>query len=485
MSIQIFQSDEEYRRWLEAHPNGFVLNTTRPENSNYMVLHRATCAYVSEPLHEKSPGGFTERSYLKVGSDDIESLRDWVATRGRPDRNWLQKRGWPVISAVADFLVSRAKKDENGAYHINKINGPDELHQGVNDNGYTNAMTAACLRAASQAADVLGKNSPGKWSEVLNALYFVRDPKTGIYLRCAGDDGKPGTKQADGELMIWPAQLPMSPEIATQTFDFHAKRPIKNGPAMTDSVHALIQARLGRAKEADDALRNSYRPFVRGPFLLFSEKRTMDRTVFTTAAGGVLQAVYYGFGGLDWAHWSDVTAGKPTLPPSWKKLTVSGIAYRGKRWTLTVTPKAKTLVVPGEEATPAPAPTPEPDGGLRVRRRDGDDEESRPRRRRRRVRTEDSSGDATSEARPSGVSEGNSDEEVRPRRRRRRSERTDEETPRSRRTEGGDSSEEAPRRRRSRRRDSDSGGEKRPTGDSGEGGKSEGNGEAKKEGGDG
>ena len=96
-----------------------------------------------------------------------------------------------------------------------------------------------------------------------------------MILRCDGDDGKPGTKQADGELLLWPAQ---HPDADAKTFDFHKKRPIKNGPAMTDSVHALIAARLGRADEAEEEFRASYRPFVRGPvssFLRETEPRSV------------------------------------------------------------------------------------------------------------------------------------------------------------------------------------------------------------------
>jgi trehalose/maltose hydrolase-like predicted phosphorylase len=368
---------------------------------------------------ETAPGGFSEGRHVTAGV----GWSHWQYYLATGDRNWLEKRGWPVISAVAEYWASRVKKDDNGAYHIKKVTGPDELHMGVDDNSYTNAMALQCLRAGTAAAEALGKSAPAKWNEIINAMYFARDPNTGVYRRCAGDDGKPGTKQADGELLLWPARHPMSDDIATKTFDYHVKRPIKNGPAMTDSVHALINARLGRAKEAEVELRESYRPFVRGPFLLFSEKRSLDRCVFTTGAGGVLQSIYYGFGGLDWAGWNDVAAGKPTLPPSWKKLTITGIAYRGKRWTLTVTPKGKTLAVPGEEATPAPPPSPGPQMTVgRRRRRGGEDEEERPatrrRRRTRRVRSEESA--SSERVRETTRSD---DEEAAPRRRRRRTRR--------------------------------------------------------------
>ncbi|MBC8142020.1 MAG: glycoside hydrolase family 65 protein, partial [Armatimonadetes bacterium] len=116
------------------------------------------------------------------------------------------------------------------------------------------------------------------------------------------------------------------------------------GPAMTASMHALIAARLGRAADSETYFRVSYRPFVRGAFLLFSEKRTLDRCVFTTGAGGILQSVIYGFGGVDYDQWDKIPTTKPTLPPTWKSLTLRGVQYRGKRYTITTTPEKRTVV---------------------------------------------------------------------------------------------------------------------------------------------
>lgn len=87
------QTDDEYQRWRDNHPSGFVLNTTRPESARCMVLHRASCTYIGEPSRENAPGGFTERSYQKIVAEDVESLRDWVATHGRPDRTFSNECG--------------------------------------------------------------------------------------------------------------------------------------------------------------------------------------------------------------------------------------------------------------------------------------------------------------------------------------------------------------------------------------------------------
>ena len=132
--------------------------------------------------------------------------------------------------------------------------------------------------------------------------------------------------------------------------DRFADKVIKNGPAMTDSVHAIIWARLGETDKAYDTWRHGWMDFVRPPFLLFSEKRTSDRTYFATGAAGELQSVIYGFLGFRidskpeaGANWSLKLKGdrwlsiKPNLPKAWKRVTFRNFHVLGKTYTLTAT----------------------------------------------------------------------------------------------------------------------------------------------------
>jgi trehalose/maltose hydrolase-like predicted phosphorylase len=289
---------------------------------------------------ETAPGGFKEGRHVTAGIG-WATWQYWLATG---DKTWMQYRGWSLLSNIADYFASRAKKDPaTGKYHIYKVFGPDELTGMVDDNTYTNAMARDCLLYATEAAKLVpsAKANP-KWKEVAEGLVLPFDKAKGHYLTRANDDGR-SVKQADGELVIYPAALPMDDATREKTFDFQKTRPIKNGPAMTTSIHALIAARLGRSKEAEGYFRESYKPFIRGPFLLFSEKRSLDRCVFTTGAGGILQSVMYGFGGLDFSRPEGIVAGKPALPPTWTKLTINGVQRGGKRYTLTVTPTGRTL----------------------------------------------------------------------------------------------------------------------------------------------
>jgi trehalose/maltose hydrolase-like predicted phosphorylase len=288
--------------------------------------------------NETAPGGFSEGRHVTAGIG-WAVWQYWLATG---DKKWLAERGWPLLSNIADYFATRAKKNASGKYDLLKVFGPDENKGECNNNTYTNAMAQNVLRDATEAAKIVGKPTNPQWKIVADNLTLPFDKANNRYLARDGDKGEK-TKQADGELLLWPAEMKMDTKTAEATFDYDKVRPIANGPAMTDSIHALIAARLGRADEAERYFRASYKPFVRGPFLLFSEKRSLDRCVFTTGAGGILQSVLYGFGGLDFSNPKGVIDGPVALPPTWKKLTITGILRAGKRYTLTVTPQGRTL----------------------------------------------------------------------------------------------------------------------------------------------
>lgn len=288
---------------------------------------------------ETAPSGFSTERHVTAGV----GFAAWQYYLATGDAAWLQERGYPVLSGVADHFASRAKKNAaTGKYEIKGVFGPDENKGKVDNNTYTNALAKYCLEAAGKAASVVGKPATPKWAEVAKNIALPFDKAKGAYLTRDADELS-STKQADGELVIYPARLPMPKATAEKTFDLHAPRPIKSGPAMTASMHALIAARLGRGEAAEKYFRDSYRPFVRGPFVLFSEKRSLDRCVFTTGAGGLLQSVIYGFGGVDFDNWDAMAKAPVALPPTWKSLTIRGVQHKGKRYTVTVTKDGRTV----------------------------------------------------------------------------------------------------------------------------------------------
>jgi hypothetical protein len=83
--IEFKDDDIAYLRWLNMHPDGYVVNTTRNKSPDYMVLHRASCQSISQYSSIAKPGGFTERGYIKVCADQLNSLKSWVRRSGCPN----------------------------------------------------------------------------------------------------------------------------------------------------------------------------------------------------------------------------------------------------------------------------------------------------------------------------------------------------------------------------------------------------------------
>jgi hypothetical protein len=99
------------------------------------------------------------------------ALAQWQHYLATGDQAWLRARGWPVLEGAADFWASRAERGDDGRYHINQVEGPDEQNWPVDDSVYTNATAKLTLELAGRAAGCwgcrprpAGARSPAAWS---------------------------------------------------------------------------------------------------------------------------------------------------------------------------------------------------------------------------------------------------------------------------------------------------------------------------------
>lgn len=242
-----------------------------------------------------------------------------------------------AVNGALTFYLERSEGAPGVAPQINRLMSPDENHIGDNDL-YTNLLAQWCMNGGTWTLDAT--RPPIQWVLPKDAKSFLT----------YDNDRVKSYKQAAAVLAIYPLQYPPAEAQAKVMMDRFADKVIKNGPAMTDSVHALIWARLGETDKAYDTWRKGWMEFVRPPFLLFSEKRGQDRTYFTTGAAGELQTVIYGFLGFRidskqqaGAAWSLKLKGdrwlsiKPNLPKAWNRVTFRNFHVLGKSYTLTAT----------------------------------------------------------------------------------------------------------------------------------------------------
>ncbi|WP_406246924.1 discoidin domain-containing protein [Streptomyces anulatus] len=281
------------------------------------------------------------------------SLAVWQYYLATGDRDWLAARGWPLLRGIAEFWESRATANADGSYSITDVAGPDEYSNGVDDGVFTNAVAATALRNATRAARLLGQSPPAAWNKVADHLRIPYDAEKKVFLQYAGYNGST-IKQADTVLLTYPLEWPMEPGAAAATLDYYAARTDPDGPAMTDSVHAIDAAEIGEPGcSTYTYLQRSVRPFMRGPYELFSEARGEKSGAedplsgfpaedFLTGKGGFLQVFTHGLTVLRLRE--DGVRLDPTLPPQLHEgVTLKGLRYRDATYEVGIGPRTTTV----------------------------------------------------------------------------------------------------------------------------------------------
>lgn len=248
------------------------------------------------------------------------------------DRTWLRERGWPLLKETADFWASRVERNGPGRYDIKNVVAADEWAENVDNNAFTNAAAKANLNYATQAARVLGLSADPDWAHVAANIPILK-MADGITQEHATYKGE-GIKQADVNLLAYPLKEVSDAAQIRKDLEYYAKRvPNEGTPAMTQGVFSLLWARLGNGDSAYHWFQDAYVPNLNPPFRVIAETKGGTNPYFATGAGGILQAVIMGFGGVDITP-AGINQIKTALPPHWKKLTITGVGPARKTYTV-------------------------------------------------------------------------------------------------------------------------------------------------------
>jgi trehalose/maltose hydrolase-like predicted phosphorylase len=253
--------------------------------------------------------------------------------------------------------------EADGKRHIRHVIGPDEYHEDVDDNAFTNVMARWNISRGLEAMDVLRERWPNHaaalreklalgdeeladWRNAITRFVTGLDPATGIYEQFTGFNalqplelaayadrkvpidviiGRELTqrsqvvKQADVVALIalLPEEFPDA--MAEANFRYYEPR-CAHGSSLSTGIRALVAARLGDAPMALRYLRAT---------------AATDLDLDPNSAGGVhiaglgalWQAVVLGFGGLDLN--GDTLGIDPRLPPQWRSLSFR-VCWRGR-----------------------------------------------------------------------------------------------------------------------------------------------------------
>lgn len=256
----------------------------------------------------------------------------WNYYRVTKNKVWLAERGYPLMKEVADYWVSRSVKNDDGSYSIKNVVGANEFAPNVDDNAFTNGSAITALEFAVEAAQTLEEIPDPTWQEVASKIKIHKFPDgtTKEHRTYSGDI----IKQADVNLLSYPLHVIADEETIIKDLEYYEPKLSPEGPAMGQSVFAVLYARLGDAKEGYRLFKRSYEPNKRPPFGALSETATGEYPYFATGAGGMLQVVLFGFGGLDITD-EGIVQQNPILPKEWESLTIKGVGPGKKTYRVT------------------------------------------------------------------------------------------------------------------------------------------------------
>ncbi len=238
------------------------------------------------------------------------------------DKEWLRNRGWPVLKEVAAFWASRVERNGPGKYDINNVIGANEWQENIDNNAFTNGMAKTVLRYATQAAQELGIDPDPDWNHVADNIPILNFPD-GTTKENATYNGET-IKQADANLLAYPLNIISDEKAIRKDLEYYLPRYAKDGPAMGFAILGVLYNRLGDAEKAGQIFGNSYKPNEVPPFGVLAECAGGTNPYFATGAGGMLQAVLSGFGGLEIGK-TGITQRKSVLPKGWGEMIITGI----------------------------------------------------------------------------------------------------------------------------------------------------------------
>ncbi|XP_023301582.2 protein-glucosylgalactosylhydroxylysine glucosidase [Lucilia cuprina] len=280
---------------------------------------------------------------IHISADIAVALKQFYATTYNHD--WLCDTAWPLVREIAKFLQSRVTwKKKTKKFHIQNVMGPDEDHENVDDNVYTNVVFKQAFefaRFTHLTCDPNANVSSLDWLNIANNIFILYDNVLDYHPQ--HDGYKPGdqVKQADTILLGYPLQYPMQKLTRLNDLRMYENVTRRSGPAMTWSMFAINYLDVDLPSKAGEYFEKAYREYVRPQFKVWSETKLgfEGSANFLTGIGGFIQAIIHGYGGIRFQlekNLSKMIIKHTYLMNNTKQLTIKGIKFANSSFELIV-----------------------------------------------------------------------------------------------------------------------------------------------------
>ncbi|HXG26962.1 MAG TPA: glycosyl hydrolase family 65 protein, partial [Candidatus Binatia bacterium] len=297
------------------------------------------------------------------------------------DDAFLAEKGAEIMLETARFWASRARRGDDGRFHIERVIGPDEYHETIDDNAFTNVLARWNIERAAELPGILARIDPDAWPavsrrlgladdelkawlEVANGLVDGFDPKTKLFEQFAGffgledvkavdiaerpfagdivlgrerTDRAQMVKQADVLMLVHMLPEILEPGVAEVNYAYYEPR-TSHGSSLSPAIHGALAARVGQLEDAVAYTR------MAAALDLANGMGNASQGVHVATMGGLWQAMAVGFGGV--AAVGSSLRIDPVLPPGWTRLRFP-IRWRGSRVVVEVEDRRLALELDG------------------------------------------------------------------------------------------------------------------------------------------
>nr|QQZ51118.1 glycoside hydrolase family 65 protein [Phenylobacterium glaciei] len=310
----------------------------------------------------------------------------WQYWQATGDETFLLDFGAEILLETARFWASRARVEADGRHHIRGVIGPDEYHEDIDDNAFTNLMARWNIARGLEVVTLMGERWAGRWTQLSSRLGLEDvelkqwravadtistgiDSSTGLIEQFAGYFaleeidladyagrsvpmdvvlGRARTRQSQvikqADVVALLALLPdeFIGDTAAENFHYYEPR-CGHGSSLSRAMHGLVAARLG---EPALALRYFHETAA---IDLAETHAAIAGGVHIAALGGLWQMAVLGFAGLSIG--ADGVAIDPKLPASWRSLAFS-VQWHGRQLRLRIAQAEQSLEATLEAGEP-------------------------------------------------------------------------------------------------------------------------------------
>ncbi len=342
------------------------------------TLFNVTDVFTNRPMRT-----YFRDKQVHISGDIVYAFWQYFTTTG--DGSIWPDGGAEVVFECARFFLSYTYYNpDKHRYEILDVTGPDEYHERVHNNAFTNRLVSHTLDVCLHVAAFLQEHFPEKYAHLMDQLDFEQDlimiaevaqniflpdqiapgaiiPQFDGYFKLedvplktllakklnpneylGGGNGLATTtqiiKQGDVVLSLFLFNHLYPLETRMANWEFYEPR-TEHGSSLSACSYSLIASQIGKVDWA-------YKYFMKTATIdLTGEGKQYVGTLYIGGThpagnGGAWMSAVFGLCGIQAA--GETLAIQPHLPSHWKKVTLS-LVFRGQKLKITLTPASVTV----------------------------------------------------------------------------------------------------------------------------------------------